>query len=223
MSGVTRKVRRPVDGVCSACVSGGGALRARIPSLLTFHPTRKHLHSATRRLYVAGVRVLLRVRDKGACRDPRNTFRHRFLARPSALLPGTSACAESVHEILRVRSLPQGASFTTKLRTYADSGPSGTAMPGARREDDTLTHILFSARRHGPRKAATAGASSSGREAVMSVSLNPRAPGQLTSHLRRRPIFSLFRWKFSMKISPEPEISVRSRGTIEGEIQRTVI
>jgi len=37
------------------------------------------------------------------------------------------AWAESVHEIPRARKLPQGASFTTKLETCADSGPSGRA------------------------------------------------------------------------------------------------
>lgn len=84
--------------------------------------------------YVFGMR-------EGYARDPRN---HP----PPPCSTSWLACTESVHEILRVRKLPQGASFTTKLETYADSGPNGRAGRRAG-EYDTLTHILFSA----PRRA----------------------------------------------------------------------
>lgn len=59
----------------------------------------------------------------------------------------------------------------------------------AGQEDDTLTHILFSAPGHGSREETT---SASDDEAVMSVSLNPRAAAINVSFTPPRPIFILY-------------------------------
>lgn len=76
---------------------------------------------------------VFRIREHAAAQEI-PSFTTSFLPRSLAYTPLSlgPACAESVHEILRVRSLPQGAAFTTNLQTYADSGPSGTATSGGR-------------------------------------------------------------------------------------------
>lgn len=120
--GVTRKVR-----VCSLHASS---------SLLTFHPTKKR---ACARLHadlnkgIRGCWYVFGMREQHTATQE--------VPSAALLFFGVGVRWVCSRDSAGTQKLPQGASFTTKLETCADSGPNGRA--GRRAREVILWHIFY--------------------------------------------------------------------------------